>query len=408
LAVAENELSTRIQTDLNKLSGNLFIHVANINTLTSLISGINEAVSNDVSFHIAIIGSAITDNLLELSSTIKNNPKFASTRLILVSEDSSDLSFEAQSYKFDSYLESSDSYEKLDYLLDQLLDRYMTQQKSTLPLLRLSVPLSQLPTKANLLLAEDNLTNQIITAKFLEKLGYKTDIANNGIEVLQCISNKKYDLIIMDCQMPEMDGFEATRRIRKGQNGLTNSNVPIIAMTAHARIEDKNNCLSSGMNDYLTKPIDPSNFSYIILRWLTQNTERSDSDIVPDDLNKKQPPVPQRLFFSQNEIFDKKGFTDRTMYDKEIAQSLIYSISSDLPSQLAKLRESIAAGDKESSLLLAHRIRGAAANMGGIIVERIAASIEIYCKAGELTKAAVLFDSLEEHSGIFLEVLKTF
>jgi CheY-like chemotaxis protein len=108
--------------------------------------------------------------------------------------------------------------------------------------------IKQLPLR--ILMAEDNLVNQKVAMSMLKRLGYKADVANNGLEVLQALQEKSYDVVLMDVQMPEMDGLEATRRIR--ESGL---NTRIIAMTAHALDGDRADCLKAGMNEYITKPI---------------------------------------------------------------------------------------------------------------------------------------------------------
>jgi CheY-like chemotaxis protein len=102
-----------------------------------------------------------------------------------------------------------------------------------------------------ILMAEDNLVNQKVALSMLKKLGYKADVATNGLEVLQALKNKPYDVVLMDVQMPEMDGLEATRRIRG--SGLSTR---IVAMTAHALEGDKDECLQAGMNEYISKPIN--------------------------------------------------------------------------------------------------------------------------------------------------------
>ena len=109
------------------------------------------------------------------------------------------------------------------------------------------------PTKA--LLAEDNIVNQKVALKMLEKLGIDVDIANNGKEAVKMSEEKSYDLIFMDCQMPEMDGFDATRTIRQLEQKNAKASTPIIALTANALEGDKNQCLSAGMTDFLAKPL---------------------------------------------------------------------------------------------------------------------------------------------------------
>jgi CheY-like chemotaxis protein len=114
-----------------------------------------------------------------------------------------------------------------------------------------------------ILVAEDNPINQTLAIRTLNKLGYTTDIAPNGCDVLEQLSNKSYDLIFMDVQMPEMDGLQATRAIRRDFK----KQPVIIAMTANAMIEDKENCLQAGMDDYISKPFKLETIKEVISKW---------------------------------------------------------------------------------------------------------------------------------------------
>jgi PAS domain S-box-containing protein len=112
-----------------------------------------------------------------------------------------------------------------------------------------------IPADIRILLAEDNIINQKVAQSLLNKLGYKADVVANGLEAVKALEQIHYDLVLMDCQMPEMDGFEATMMIRDPSSAVLNHNVPIIALTANAMKEDRERCLNSGMNDYLSKPV---------------------------------------------------------------------------------------------------------------------------------------------------------
>lgn len=111
------------------------------------------------------------------------------------------------------------------------------------------------PSPLNILLAEDNLVNQKVALRVLKHLGYVGDVVGNGVEVIQAIANKSYDLILMDIQMPEMDGLEATKYIRTQESESKLSPVAIVAMTANSTHDDQEVCQQAGMNDYLSKPI---------------------------------------------------------------------------------------------------------------------------------------------------------
>jgi PAS domain S-box-containing protein len=126
--------------------------------------------------------------------------------------------------------------------------------------------------KFRILIAEDNSINQMIAIKMLEKNGFKADAVGNGKEALEALREISYDLVLMDCQMPEMDGFEATAAIRKDFS-LPNPNIPIVALTANAMKGDREKCLASGMDDYLSKPIQAKDLVRVIAKWLSKNSE---------------------------------------------------------------------------------------------------------------------------------------
>ena len=123
-------------------------------------------------------------------------------------------------------------------------------------------------SQVKILVVEDNRTNQFLCMSILKKLGYSADLSENGEECIKYLRETNYDIVLMDCQMPEMDGFEATRFIRSGTAGVINSDVPVIALTAHAMEGDRELCLDSGMNDYLSKPFRINEIEEMITRWI--------------------------------------------------------------------------------------------------------------------------------------------
>jgi len=123
-----------------------------------------------------------------------------------------------------------------------------------------------------ILLAEDNITNQQVAVGILKKLGLRADAVANGAEALKALETLPYDLVLMDVQMPEMDGLEATRHIRNPQSAVRNHRIPIIAMTAHAMQGDRETCIEAGMNDYVAKPISPKALVEALNKWLPRET----------------------------------------------------------------------------------------------------------------------------------------
>ena len=126
-------------------------------------------------------------------------------------------------------------------------------------------------SSARVLLAEDEVTNRLVAVGMLRKFGLSVDTVPNGLEALRALATSDYDLVLMDIQMPELDGLEATRRIRRADSGVRNPQVPVVAMTAHAMVGDREACIAAGMNDYIPKPISAQNLSDVVTRWVAQS-----------------------------------------------------------------------------------------------------------------------------------------
>jgi CheY-like chemotaxis protein len=122
-----------------------------------------------------------------------------------------------------------------------------------------------------ILLAEDNITNQQVAVGILKKLGLRADAVANGAEAVKALETLPYDLVLMDVQMPEMNGIEASRHIRNPHSAVRNHRIPIIAMTAGAMQGDREKCLEAGMNDYVSKPISPQALAEALDRWLPRD-----------------------------------------------------------------------------------------------------------------------------------------
>jgi CheY-like chemotaxis protein len=128
--------------------------------------------------------------------------------------------------------------------------------------------LEKMAHPARILLAEDNITNQMVATAMLKRFGHRVDVAANGREAIAALRNVPYDLVLMDCQMPEMDGFEAAVSIRSGAAGRRHRSIPIVAMTARAMQGDREKCLEVGMDDYLPKPVNSGDLRRVLEKWL--------------------------------------------------------------------------------------------------------------------------------------------
>ncbi|NOR57315.1 MAG: response regulator [Sulfurimonas sp.] len=201
----------------------------------------------------------------ELVKIIRNNPNYEKMKIIMMTSliDRGD----APRYSnigIDGFFPKPATTNDLFYALNTLLEDKETPDISFVE------DNNDLTFENNILLVEDNLTNQLVANGMLENFGLEADIANNGIEALDILNNSSitYDLIFMDCQMPELDGYDTTKAIRANEAGESYTKIPIVAMTANAMHGDQEKCMAAGMDDYLAKPIDRELLKNILIKWL--------------------------------------------------------------------------------------------------------------------------------------------
>ncbi|NDY72727.1 diguanylate cyclase [Desulfobacter hydrogenophilus] len=226
-----------------------------------------------------------------------------------------------------------------------------------------------------ILLAEDNITNQIVAKGILKKFGYYVDAVANGLEAVRSLEKIPYDLVLMDLQMPELDGLEATRMIRNKASKVIHPDIPVIAMTANAMAGDREKCLNAGMNDYISKPVDPILLAEKIEKWLNRiqslNQERSNVD-----QEKKEEHEPGS--------FDPEVLMANLMEDRQLIASTIRIFLDDMPGQLDILTELIKQGQAQKGGAQAHKIKGASGYVAAGDFQKIALKMEQAGKAGDI------------------------
>jgi signal transduction histidine kinase/DNA-binding response OmpR family regulator len=234
-----------------------------------------------------------------------------------------------------------------------------------------------------LLLAEDNEINQLVAVEIVTKSGYQCDVVENGAEAVASALTGKYDLVLMDCQMPQMDGFEATARIRKAEQA-SGRRLPIVALTANAIKGDRERCLAAGMDGYVSKPIEPRELLKVIA-----------SRLRPGGAGAPAPPPGGAAAFAEPASpFEVESLRRRCLGNLDLVQRMIDKFKSRAAEDLERLRDELKAANAEGTCRVAHALKGSAANLSAIAIQGLAAEIERLGREGELAAAGELLDRL--------------
>ena len=225
----------------------------------------------------------------------------------------------------------------------------------------------------------------------LKKLSLRTDAVANGAEAIQSLETIPYDAVLMDVQMPVMDGIEATQKIRDPASSVLNHRVPVIAMTANAMRSDRDKCMEAGMNDYIVKPVTPQSLREVLAKWLSP---KSAAPATAATVNATAAPQPDGSDGAPAP-FDKKTLLDRLMNDEELMRSVLCTFISDIPKQIGTLKNHLQTGDFVSAKRDAHTIKGAAANVGGELLRTAAAQTEKACNDGNTLETSACAERLE-------------
>ncbi|MFO7556214.1 MAG: response regulator [Desulfobacterales bacterium] len=346
-------------------------------------------------FEIAIIDMQMPDMDGEaLGRNIKKDPNLAGTLLIMVSSIGTrgdvarlkDIGFAAYLTK---PIKQSQLYDCLNTTSRMWKEKIQAQDMPIVTRYSLNEDKKR---RVRILLVEDDVTNQKVALNILRKFGYRAEAVGNGQEALQALTKVAYDVVLMDIQMPVMNGYAATRRIRelelKAQSEKFNKKdpkdrsasefqflaqsgrIPIIAMTAHAMKGDREKCIAAGMDDYTPKPINPQELLEKIEKW--GRIERSDSGPeteVPEDraligASQKTKPL------------DFEKALERTMGDKDFLKILLDGFIQELPGQIKSIKAAIAGTDAAEVAKQAHKIKGAASNLSADGLSAAARSLE--------------------------------
>src|SRR5215211_7099277 len=227
-------------------------------------------------------------------------------------------------------------------------------------------------SRGHVLLAEDHPVNQVVAIRMLERSGYRVDAVNNGREAVEALSNIPYAAVLMDVQMPEMDGYEATAEIRQREG--SEHHTPVIAMTADAMQGDREKALAAGMDDYIAKPVKREELDSVLERWIPQPEQE-----------------PTALDLSVLE--SRRGPQEGGGPDK--LARIVGLFIDDVPLRLEELRLAVERGEAQKVEETAHMLKGGSGYMGAVHMAEICAEIQELGASSELARAPDLLDALE-------------
>ena len=382
LVAEDNATQRRILNDLLvcwKMS------VAEAATGTAALESMRREAAGGKPFDLAIVDAELNDlDGLSLAQTMRADTALAVTRLVFLRTigfrlETSTLQAAGISACLVKPVRQSRLFDCLVAVMSALGADTAQSIQDGLERSRVLAPWTGVAKNVRILVAEDNPVNQRLVLRQLSKLGFKADAVADGVEVLDALQKVPYDVILMDCQMPEMDGYKVTEMIRQSERISAihfKSSPYIIALTAHALAGDRDRCLAAGMNDYLSKPVQFADLESVLHRALLRiNLAPSQTEIRPD---------PEVL--DLDVIDGLRGLREPNQPDP--LKDLIDLFLKDTRPRLDKMEGALAGKDGAKLGSLAHTLKGSASNLGARRLAALCATLEKQAKAGELQEAA--------------------
>ena len=353
-----------------------------------------EAIASDP-FHVVILDLPADAEHFEFALAVQKDPALSLAKMILVSaapkKGRSEAALESG---FSAYLAKPI---KQTQLLDCLTGVLSVSGDERELEMTLTQPIPKITRSSELILvAEDNPVNQKVALLQLKNLGYAAHAVGNGEEAVDAVCNSEanYTLVLMDCQMPEMDGFQATSEIRRAEM-LTGRRVPIIAMTANALEGDRDKCISAGMDDYISKPVDPKKLQNVLSRWLAPDRPPANAGGFPPALNADDigadDDVPLQTI---NEDPINIGLLQRTC-GEEVAREILEVFISAAETLLEGIEVARQRRDGRALESLAHQLKGSSAAIGAVEMVRLSARMEDAGSHDNFVQARIIHEALK-------------
>ena len=354
---------------------------------------LSEATSQKQPYTIALIDMQMPEmDGAELCSRIKQDPILGKIHLMLLtSSGRRGDAKKMQALGFSAYLSKPIDQSELYNTLQQIAGTDPEQNISVQ--VAGYAPRKYMQFDARVLVVDDNATNQAVARGMLQKFGLKVELASNGEVAIRLLTETGYDLVFMDCQMPVMDGYVATGHIRDTRSSVMNHSVPVIAMTAHTMRGDREKCIDAGMDDYISKPIDPTKLSQMLEQWLPERLHGTQSSQSESKTTTHKPKLEAEDVIP---VFDSVAMSKRLMDDEELIRTIAESFLVDMTQQIEQLKDLVASNDVQQVVAQAHKIKGTSANVGGMVLSAHALKMEKAGKADDMQTVGQTQSEMEQ------------
>lgn len=387
LVIDDNQV---LRTILHKLLQSFHCHVETAPSGKDGLLKLSQAVESSKPFDLAIVDLIMPDmDGLEVVARIRNDAELIHLPIIMISSLANEDELKrSETLEVEAFLTKPIKRSRLFETILELFD-HKPHDGSRQPHERLDdFDVQGYFNGHKILLAEDNSINQQVAKEILEHAGITVELAGNGRETLEAIKRNTYSAVLMDVQMPEMDGFEATAKIR---HDPALNNLPIIAMTAHALEGYREKCLEAGMNDYVTKPIIERDLFLTLKKWLPPSQTKTTRTGKSRQLQQKAMNDDMTLLAG----FDVESALKRLGGNKNLFISLLHELKRDYADSADRLRQAVQEGQYEKATILAHTIKGFAGNLSAKKLAQTANAIEKATAKGVLASEDQLLDNFQ-------------
>jgi PAS domain S-box-containing protein len=386
--------------------GSLGMHTSEAQNVPEALRLLYEAIERRDAFQVVVIDSHMPGlDGIALVNIIKMEKKFEALKIVLMTP----LGFQQDPFDFskngiDAQIVKPVNTMELNAILKVVLSN---GAKNGLPepangMVFQNKTAHFAETMARVLLAEDNATNQQVAAGMIKKLGLAIDTVSNGKEAVKALGTIRYDLVLMDVQMPEMDGFEATTYIRDPISLIIDHSIPVIAMTANALDGDREKCLHAGMNDYISKPITMDALIQTLKKWLPDSLMKSNASIATVLTTQKDSTV------IVSSGWNKEMLIKRMMNDEDLVKDILAVFIDELPQQVNTLLQVLKTKELKAIERQAHTIKGAAGNVSATLIQEAAKALELLAKSNDLDKIAERIPELEQRVKATITAMKVY